>query len=140
SAVAAQAYTINVTGPTTVSLSASAPTVDFGQSTTLNGKLALLNGPGIGGQSIVLEQRPAGAAAFSLVSNLTTTGDGSFVAACVAPTRNTDYRMRFAGAAGGPDASASTLVPVSVRPLLSLTVSPTSTSVGGSVTFSGAVN
>jgi Chitobiase/beta-hexosaminidase C-terminal domain len=140
SAVATQAYTINVAGPTTVSLSASAPTVDFGQSTALSGKLALLNGPGIGGQSVVLEQRPAGAAVFSLVANLTTSGDGSFVAAGVAPTRNTDYRVRFAGAAGGPDASASSLSNVGVRPLLSLSVSPTNAPVGSSITFSGAVN
>ena len=115
SAVGTQTYAISATGPTTVSLSAATPTVDFGQATTLGGKLTLLSGAGIGGQPVVLEQRPAGATVFSLVATLTTSGDGSFVTAGVAPTQNTDYRVRFAGAAGGPDASASSLVNVGVR-------------------------
>src|SRR5919202_2108947 len=140
SAVGTQTYAISATGQTTVSLSAATPTVDFGQSTTLSGKRGLLSGAGIGGQKVVLEQRPAAATVFSLVTTLTTSGDGSFVATGVAPTRNTDYRARFAGAAGGPDASASSLTQVGVRPLLSLTVSPTSTPLRSSVTFSGAVN
>jgi hypothetical protein len=140
SAVGSDSYAISVTGPTAVSLSAASPIVDFGQATTLSGKLTLLSGAGIGGQPVVLEQRPAGATVFSLVTTLTTSGDGSFVATGVAPTRNTDYRVRFAGAAGGPDASASSLTQVGVRPLLSLTVSPTSTPLRSSVTFSGAVN
>jgi hypothetical protein len=140
SAVGTATYAISVTGPTAVSLSAAAPIVDFGQATTLSGKLSLLSGAGIGGQSVVLEQHPAGATVFSLVANLTTSGDGSFVATGVAPTKNTAYRVRFAGAAGGPDASASSLVNVGVRPLLSLTASPTNIALGGSVTFSGAVN
>jgi hypothetical protein len=142
SAVGTALYAINVTGPTAISLSAAAPIIDFGQATTLSGKLTLLSGVGIGGQSAVLEQHPVGATVFSLVANLTTSGDGSFVAAGVAPTQNTEYRVRFAGAAGGPDASASSLVRVSVQPLLSLSVSPTSTPLGNgsnTVTFSGAV-
>jgi thermitase len=128
-------------------------TVDQGAATFLSGRLTSSGAP-LSGRQVVLEQRPVGASAFSLVPNgeRTTDADGNFSLAGVTPTTNTDYRARFAGeeASGLPPATSidrrvnvtlATQSPAAqAQALVSLSTAKTNLKLGKSRAISGSVN
>lgn len=138
SAVATATYVINVAGHTALSLAASPASVTYGQATNLSGKLLNSSGAGLGGKTVILEQRPASVLSFSRVGSVITAADGSYSLA-VNPAKNTDYRASFAGVAGVSQASTSGIVRVNVRVQVSMNLSVTNVPLGQSVTISGAV-
>lgn len=109
---------------TGLTLNASPATLNYGQGTTLSGKLSASGTP-LAGKQVVLEQRPAGAISFIPVLNgqRTTGSDGSFTLSGVKPLKNTQYRARFAGDAGLP-ASTSGLTLVNVKARVSVSAPP----------------
>ncbi|WP_219974643.1 hypothetical protein [Rubrobacter xylanophilus] len=126
---------------TTASLAASPAIVNFGGKTTLSGKLSGAGGP-LANRPVVIEQRPAGAAAFTALPNgrLTTDANGAFSLPNVAPQKNTEYRVRFAGAPGAGLAATQAIAPVKVKALVSANVAKPLFKLGGAQRISGAVS
>jgi hypothetical protein len=141
SGVATFGYTI-VANDTALSLSASPQSFTSGDpgSVTLSGKLTSgVNG--VGAQRVVLEKQPYGATSWAQVGTPTTATDGSFSFAVAKSTvtRNTDFRVRFAGSGGyKPSESATQRVLVQAR--VTLNASATSLRLGREITFSGTVS
>ena len=123
---------------TSVGLAAPA-TVNYGQAVTLSGKLLRGADPVVGRQ-VILEHKPAGAAAFSEVKRADTAAGGSYSFAGIVPQKNTDYRVRFAGDARvGYQASQSPVKRIQVKALVSNTTPTTNVKLGQSRTIAGAV-
>lgn len=115
---------VDVIMRSSITLGASPATLNYGQASTLSGKLSLGAAP-LSGKQIVLEQRAADASIFVPVPNgqLTTGADGNFALPGVTPLKNTYYRARFAGDAD-LEAATSALALVSVKAGVSVVVPP----------------
>jgi subtilisin family serine protease len=127
--------------PTTMSvltLTANPPTLTVGASTALSGRLTAEGQP-LGGQSVLLQQRPVGTTAWSAVASTLTSSEGTFALPGLRPTTNTDYRASFAGDAvdAAPAVSEIRRANVSVR--VSLALPTRDLQLGRSRTASGAV-
>ena len=141
SEVATFSYTIEA-ADTQLSLTATPQSFTSGETgnVTLSGKLTSgVNG--VGAQQVVLEKKPYGATTCAQVGAPTTATDGSFSFAVAKSTitRNTDFRVRFAGSAGYK-ASESATQQVLVQARVTLNASTTSLRLGREVTFSGTVS
>jgi hypothetical protein len=132
-------YTVNTPGPTSSTVTASPTSVVSGGSTVLTGKLLDAGQNPLGGATVTLLQRPAGAAGFTPVATGVTAGNGLVSFPAVTPAKTTDYQVSFAGNAAGMQASASLAAKVTVATKLSLNLSSTNLVVGQTTTFSGAV-
>ena len=141
SGVAAFGYTIEA-NDTALSLSASPQSFTSGETGSVNFSGKLTSGVnGVAAQRVVLEKRPFGATSWGQVGTPTTATDGSFSFAVAKSTvtRNTDFRVRFAGSAGYKGSeSATQQVLVQVR--VTLNASTTSLALGREITFSGTVS
>ncbi len=127
---------------TELSFNANPLTIDYGGGTSLSGKLTSSGQP-LSGKKVILEQRPVGTSAFSLVpgGEPTTDTNGNFSLAGVKPSKNTDYQARFAAeSSSGLPAATSTTTRVDVKALVSLSTSTTNLKLGKSRTISGAVS
>jgi predicted GH43/DUF377 family glycosyl hydrolase len=100
--------------PPTVTLAASTPSVVYGQSVTLSGRLTRGAGP-MAGQTVTILSQPTGAAAFGAATTAVTDAAGNYTAA-VNPDRLTTYKVTFAGVTAEPTAT------VAVAHLVKLTV------------------
>ena len=134
-------YTI-AANDTQLSLNATPQSFTSGETgnVTLSGKLTSgVNG--VGAQQVVLEKRPFGATSWGQVGTPTTATDGSFSFSVAKSTitRNTDFRVRFAGS-GGYKPSESATQQVQVQARVTLNASATSLRLGREVTFSGTVS
>ncbi len=133
---------------TNLTLAANLTTVTFPNGTTLSGTLTRVdNGVGIPGKQVILEHKPAGASGFTkvddpaVVNPVTTGADGSFSLVGVQPTKNTEYRVKFAeDHASRLNASISDSETVEVKVGLTLKVSRATVTLGKKVTISGAVS
>ena len=125
-----------------LTLSASPAKIDHGKKTTLSGKLTSGSEP-VPGKRVIVEQKPAGATKFSKTpgqptAGLLTNSQGNFKLTGVAPKKNTDYRLRFAGAKG-LKASTSPVQRVGVKVVLTLDAPPASVKAGSAVRLTGSV-
>lgn len=77
-------------------LNANPSVLNYGVATALSGKLTSFGAPLVGKQ-VTLEQRPVGAASYSFVATVATDANGNYSKTGLVPTKNTDYRVRFAG-------------------------------------------
>lgn len=142
-AASANAAAIATSGLT---LSASSVNLDLGGQTTLSGKLTFEATGGTkpaSGKNVFLDARPAGQPDFAEVASVLTDADGSFGFAGVEPSKDTEYRVRFAGDSGeGIDAATSSQVSVNVvmRPTLVLNASPATLNYGQATTLSGGLS
>lgn len=101
--------TVNIGPPGSVlSLTAAPTSVRYGGQSTLSGRLAT----GLANQRIDIFAQECGAAAFTRLTTVTTTADGSYTSA-VQPRKNTTYEARFR-------ALRSTQALVKVRPRVTL--------------------
>lgn len=129
-----------VQSPTSISLGTSPAVIDFGKTTTVSGKLTK-NGTPVAGESVKLEQKPAGAANFGPMptaqATAKTNAQGSFSFAGVKPLKKTEYRVSFAGDAGLR--STASVTNVRVKALVSLNAATQGLKLGKSRTISGAV-
>ena len=128
---------------TQLSLAANPAIFTFGDtgSVTLSGNLTS-GGNGLAAtQTVILEKRPAGATNWGQVATQTTGNGGgfSFAVAKSSVDRNTDFRVRFAGAEGYK-ASESQVQSVKVKVGVTLNLSTTNLRLGREVTLSGAVS
>ena len=120
-----------------VSLLASPATLQYGTSTTLSGKL-IANGKALSGKQVIIEQKPAGASGFSVISRKTTAADGSFRLGGLKPDKNTHYQARFDSERGLQGSAASKLVQVqAASSSLSLSARPAVLMYGGATVLSG---
>lgn len=69
----------------------------IGQNTGLFGKLTSTDGRALGGEKVVLQQRPIGAKSFRRLAVLTTASNGTFRKTGVKPSKHTFYRVRYVG-------------------------------------------
>ncbi|QIN81023.1 hypothetical protein GBA65_21500 (plasmid) [Rubrobacter marinus] len=122
------------------SLGLSAPaTVDSGKAITLSGKL-MRGQDAVVGRQVILEHKPAGAAAFSEVKRADTAAGGAYSFADIVPQKNTEYRVRFAGDPRvGYEASQSPVKAVGVKAAVSNTTATTALKLGQSRPVTGAV-
>lgn len=126
--------------PTTVSFAAGSVELPYnGGTTTLYGTLTS-GTEALGGRSVVLEQKPEGASAWSVVNNgyQTTASNGSFSLAGVTVSKSTQYRARFAGTEDLQSATSSTAT-VNVKILLSVGTSAKTLKLGKRLTIYGMV-
>lgn len=124
--------------PTQVSLSSSVTSFSYnGGTTTLNGVLAS-GTETLGGQTMILEQKPAGASAWSAIGQRTTATNGSFSLAGVTVSKSTQYRARFSGTEALQSATSPT-VTVNVKILLSIGTSAKTLKLGQRLTIYGLV-
>ncbi len=128
---------------TSLSLVANPNTLIFGQRTTLSGKLTrTVGGEGVSGKQVILEHKPAGATSFTQVgSGVSTDTSGNFSFTNVRPSKNTEYRARFAGdQASRLNASTSSVQLVRVKIKLTVTVTPTTMKLGEKPVIAGVVS
>jgi hypothetical protein len=109
--------------------------IDYGDSTTLSGRLTTNDGAAVGGQPVTVQARIDGRWATS--STPTTRADGSF-AAVVKPKLTRPLRVRFAGA-GDLRSSVTPTLTLAVRPVLTLSRPPRRGAARAHVTLSGTV-
>lgn len=123
-----------------VSLTAGSPTVLFGATTTLTGRLT---GDGLPEPSkrIVLEQRPVGTSTWTRAASTdqVTDADGAFTFAGIEPVSNTDFRARSLEEDLVPGA-VSAPTRVNVRAVLTLSTPTTPLPLGRSRAVRGAVS
>jgi hypothetical protein len=127
---------------TSLTLTANPKSLVFGESTTLSGRLTkTASVEGISGKEVILEHKPAGAGEFAPLGNpATTNADGDFSFTNVRPSKNTEYRARFAGdQASKLNASTSNVQLVKVKIKLTVTVTPTTVKLGEKPVISGVV-
>src|SRR5947207_3408118 len=93
-----------------VTISASRPSVVYGGSVSLSGKIADRSA----GQTVNVLAKPAGASSFSALASVTTTAGGRWTDA-VKPTIETAYEATWMSA-------TSSTVTIKVRPLITLTL------------------
>jgi beta propeller repeat protein len=122
-----------------ISLSASPDVVKHGTATELSGKLTA-DGNALSGKQVVIEQKPASAGGFSLVSRQTTAPDGTFKFGGAAPDEKTYYRASFAGERGIQGSSVDKLVQVKFASALTLSASPEILEYGGATVLSGKLS
>src|SRR2546421_6808640 len=96
--------------PQTVTISASRPSVVFGKSVTLSGKVSA----GKAGENVSVLAEPFGATAFAALATVQTVPGGHW-SEVVKPTIETSYQAMWKGA-------TSSTVSVKVRPLITLTL------------------
>ena len=126
-----------------LTLGASPASVTAGAAATLGGTLTDAGGAALSGVQVLLQERRAGAAAFTDVATLTTGADGSFSQPLL-PAASAEYRAVYRGAAAAAAtvavqrpaiATASIAVVQSVR----LTARPGTVRHGSRVRLSGTV-
>ncbi len=133
---AAQALGIKLTE---LSFATQPRVLTYGQATVLSGRLTSSGDP-VGGQKIVLKQRPVGARNFSNLDRITTAADGTFRLSGAKPAKHTDYRALFPGNNTQRLAkSASAAKRVNVRAIVTLATATTKLQLGKSRAVSGAV-
>jgi hypothetical protein len=93
-----------------VTISASRPSVVYGGSVSLSGKIAASSA----GQTVNVLAEPSGASAFSALASVTTTAGGHW-SEDVKPTIETSYQATWTSA-------TSSTVTLKVRPLITLTL------------------
>lgn len=126
--------------PTEIALSAGPAELPYsGGITTLSGRLAS-GADGLANRSVILEQKPEGASAWSAVAGgqQTTADDGSFSMAGVRVAKSTQYRARFAGTED-LQSSISPTAMVNVKLLLSVGTSLKTLKAGQPLTIYGMV-
>jgi len=113
-------------------------TVPYGQAVALHGTLRCGRAP-IAGALLDLILAPAAGATAPAAARVRTAADGSFSYVVGAgPSRRITVRYRpFSGASAGV---ASATLHLQVRPSVSLTITPASTTNGHTITFTGAVS
>ncbi|MBC7290303.1 MAG: hypothetical protein H5T83_03055 [Actinotalea sp.] len=106
----------------------TARAVPVGSAVTVSGRLTRVevgtlpaDQPGIAGEAMVLQQRPAGSTAWTTVGSATTSSTGA-VGVTVRPARTTEYRWRHADRVGVAGPSTSPVVKIGARPAVSLAV------------------
>ena len=102
--------TAGTAAPPAVTISLSRPSVVYGGSVTLSGKIA----DSSAGQTVNVLAEPSGASSFSALGSVTTTAGGQWTDV-VKPTIETAYRATWKSA-------TSSTVTVKVRPLITLTL------------------
>ena len=124
---------------TELGLTTSSGTMTFGKSITLSGKLSA-EGEVLGGRTVLLQRRPAGASGFSKVDQTTTAPDGTYTFSGVGTDKNTHYRTVFPGnRAHKLQASTSTARRILVKVQVSLYTPSTNLKLGRVRTVSGSV-
>ena len=115
--------------PQTVTISASRPSVVFGKSVTLSGKVST----GKAGENVSVLAEPSGTTAFAALATVQTVSGGHW-SELVKPTIETSYQAKWKSA-------TSSTVSVKVRPQITLTFSQAtgrfSTEVSGARSFAG---
>jgi len=114
--------------------------VKWGLTTILSG--ALKNGTtAMPGVTVTLQQKPAGAAAFAVVTDATTAADGTYTFAALSPTLLTTYRVVAPGGLVNTTVVRPGLksLDVKVKPILTIALSKTRFLFGGRVTIKGTV-
>jgi len=96
--------------PRTVTISASRPSLVFGKSVTLSGKVS----DSTAGQNVSVVAEPAGTTAFAALATVQTVSGGHW-SEVVKPTIETSYQAKWKSA-------TSSTVSVKVRPLITLTL------------------
>jgi hypothetical protein len=94
--------------PPPVTISTSAPSVVYGDSVTLSGKIA----DHVAGQSVTVLSEPSGSSSFSTLGSVTTTAGGNW-SDPVKPTIETAYEASWQN-------QTSTALTVKVRPMITL--------------------
>ncbi len=117
--------------PQTVTISASRPSVVFGKSVTLSGKVS----NGKAGENVSVLAEPSGTTAFSALAPPVQTVSGGHWSDVVKPTIETSYQAKWKSA-------TSSTISVKVRPLITLTLVSQatgrfSTKVSGARSFAG---
>ncbi len=84
------------TTASSMELSASPSVLKFGSATVLSGKLSS-NGKALAGRQVIFEQKVTGASNYIVVARRNTGDDGSFRLGGRKPSKNTYFRVRFAG-------------------------------------------
>jgi hypothetical protein len=116
---------------------AGGATVDYGSAVALRGTLRCGRTP-IAGALIDLSLDPAGGAGAAAGATVRTAADGSFrYVVGRGPSRRITLRYR---AFRGGTAVASTTLDLRVRPAVSLAITPSRTTNGHTITFTGAVS
>lgn len=122
-----------------ISFVTSSRVTKFGQRIRVSGKL-VSEGEPLGGRSVILQQRPAGASRFSNVGEATTGANGTYVLRGVRPSKHTYYRAMFRGnRTDGLSASRSNASRVLVRSVVSLYTPARDLKLGRARTISGSV-
>jgi len=98
-----------------VTISASRPSVVYGGSVSLSGKIA----DSSAGQTVNVLAEPSGASSFSALGSVTTTAGGHWTDV-VKPTIETSYEAKWKSATSST--ATSSTVTVKVRPLVTLTL------------------
>ncbi len=128
----------NVSLPSTAGASQSATSlvlpasVRYGTSARGTGMLTYAGKP-LASRSVSVFAQPVGSTTWSRVSSVVTTSTGAF-AYTVKPSKNTRYRVGYAGA-GTVGGSYSSIRTVAVAPSVTIAGSRTSLYLGGTVTF-----
>ncbi|HET7479640.1 MAG TPA: hypothetical protein VFJ72_09020 [Rubrobacteraceae bacterium] len=137
--VSASKQVIVMTG-SAITANASAAIVNYGGTTAISGALTS-DGAALPGKTVVLEQKPAGTAAFSAVAGATaqTGAGGSYTFAGVKPLKNTTYRVSFAGQPDAGLKATEAMVVVKVKAMIGLNVAATNLKLGNSRVISGSV-
>lgn len=124
--------------PTQASLSSSVTSFSYnGGTTTLYGTLA--SGTEVlEGQTMILEQKPAGESAWRAIGQSITAANGNFSLAGVTVSKSTQYRARFDGTEFLQSATSPTAT-VNVKILLSIGTSAKTLKLGRGLTIYGMV-
>jgi lipoprotein-anchoring transpeptidase ErfK/SrfK len=124
--------------PTTLSLSAQAAAVTYGQAAQLQGVLSAQSVPLLPAVSVTISAQAAGEAGFTPIGSVAVAPDGSFVFAQT-PQHTTVYRAEYAGDAGlGLAAATPADCSVQVRAIVKLSV-PATAWLGQQATLKGSV-
>ena len=113
-------------------INTSAPIIAYGQSATISG---VLSGSSTTGTPVTLWARNAYQSAFTPIADTTTGAGGSYTFPAQAPSNNTLYQVRTTLA---PHRHTAVLFE-GVQDVVGMTPSSTTSTVGGSVTFTGTV-
>ncbi len=122
---------------TSISLSSTPATITYGQATTLSGRLTTSSGLPLAAKPVKIYVRWLGATTWTLLSNRTTSADGTFSGTHSAQ-RNLEYSAQFAGDAAYVGASRTGRV--SVAPAVAASLSASTVRLGTSVTMKGTVS
>lgn len=129
--------------PMSLSLNASARTINYGSSVALSGTIAQDNGGPLKFERVILEQKPAGTPAddFRRVANQPADGvlsdiNGAFDLNGVKPSANTDYRARYVE---GNKVGTSAAVRVDVRAMVNQQLTRNTVKLGRKVAVFGTV-
>lgn len=123
---------------TTLSISRSASTINYGDQVTISGYLRTMSGTSVAGESVSLQRRFVGTTTWTTHASATTSSTGR-VSFSTAPSRHTEYRLRHS-ATTGYGASTSSVVKVSVRPVLTFSASQTKALLGRTTTIKGKIS